>query len=68
MRYQGSTERTVDDAWRLSMLQPADKTEDVRYETQKPLTLARRVIAAATNEGDLAADFSTGSGTALVAA
>jgi len=50
------------------MLQPADKTEDVRYETQKPLTLARRVIAAATNEGDLAADFSTGSGTALVAA
>ncbi|MBS1890800.1 MAG: site-specific DNA-methyltransferase [Actinobacteria bacterium] len=66
--YQESTERTVDDVWRLSMLQPADKTENVRYETQKPLTLARRVIAAATNEGDLVADFFVGSGTALVAA
>lgn len=66
--YQESTERTVDDVWRISMLQPADRTENVRYETQKPLALARRVIAAATNEGDLIADFFCGSGTALVAA
>jgi DNA modification methylase len=66
--YQESTERTVDDVWRLSMLQPADKTENVRYETQKPLTVAERVIAAATDEDDLVADFFCGSGTALVAA
>ena len=66
--YQESTERTIDDVWRLSMLQPADKTENVRYETQKPLTIAERIIATASNEGDLVADFFCGSGTALVAA
>jgi adenine-specific DNA-methyltransferase len=66
--YQESTERSIDDVWRLSMLQPADKTENVRYETQKPLTVAERIIAAASNEGDLVADFFCGSGTALVAA
>ncbi len=66
--YQESTERTVDDVWRLSMLQPADQKENVRYETQKPLTLASRVIGALTDEGDLVADFFCGSGTALVAA
>jgi adenine-specific DNA-methyltransferase len=47
---------------------PADKTENVRYDTQKPLALAERVIAATTNTGDLIADFFCGSGTALVAA
>jgi DNA modification methylase len=66
--YQESTERTIDDVWRLSMLQPADKTENVRYETQKPLTIAERIIATASNEGDLIADLFCGSGTALVAA
>jgi DNA modification methylase len=66
--YQESTERSIDDVWRLSMLQPADKTENVRYETQKPLTVAERIIATASNEGDLVADFFCGSGTAVVAA
>jgi DNA modification methylase len=66
--YQESTERSVDDVWRLSMLQPADKTENVRYDTQKPLTVAERIISAASDEGDLVADFFCGSGTALVAA
>lgn len=66
--YQESTERTVDDVWRLSMLQPADKTENVRYETQKPRSLARRIIEASTNEGDLVADFFGGSGTVAVVA
>ena len=66
--YQESTERTVDDVWRLSMLQPADKTENVRYETQKPRTLARRIVETASNEGDLVADFFCGSGTAAVVA
>ena len=66
--YEESTERTIDDVWRLSMLQPADKIENVRYQTQKPLTIAERVIAASTDPGDLVADFFCGSGTALVAA
>jgi adenine-specific DNA-methyltransferase len=66
--YQDSTERTIDDVWRLSMLQPADQTENVRYETQKPLSIARRIVAAASDPGDLVADFFCGSGTALVAA
>lgn len=66
--YDESTERTIDDVWRLSMLQPADKVENVRYQTQKPLTVAQRVISASTDPGDLVADFFCGSGTALVAA
>jgi adenine-specific DNA-methyltransferase len=66
--YQESTERSIDDVWRLSMLQPADKTENVRYDTQKPLTVAERIIGAASNPGDLVADLFCGSGTALVAA
>lgn len=61
--YQESTERTVDDVWRLSMLQPADKTEYLGYVTQKPESLVRRVVQAASNEGDLVADLFCGSGT-----
>jgi adenine-specific DNA-methyltransferase len=61
--YQESTERTLDDVWRLSMLQPADKTEFLGYVTQKPESLVRRVIQAASNEGDLVADPFCGSGT-----
>ncbi|OFJ31778.1 site-specific DNA-methyltransferase [Vibrio cholerae] len=55
--------RVVDNVWRLSMLQPADKTEPTGYPTQKPETLLERVILAATNEGDLVLDFFMGSGT-----
>jgi len=66
--YQESTTRTVDDVWRLPMLQPADRTENVRYETQKPLSLAKRIIDALTDKGDVVADVFCGSGTALVAA
>jgi adenine specific DNA methylase Mod len=66
--YYTETERTIDDVWRLAYLMPADRTENVRYETQKPLSVAERVIGAASNPGDLVADFFCGSGTALVAA
>lgn len=66
--YQESTHRTVDDVWRLSMLQPADQTENLRFPTQKPERLIGRVIAAATNEGDLVADFFVGSGTTAAVA
>jgi len=66
--YVDSESRGVDSVWYLSMLQPADKTENLGYATQKPETLVGRIIAAATDEGDLVADFFCGSGTTLAVA
>lgn len=66
--YQDSTEKTVDDVWRLSMLQPADKEEPVGYATQKPEALLERIIKASSDENMIVADFFGGSGvTAAVA-
>lgn len=67
--YIDSTEKLVDDVWTLSMLQPADKTEPVDYDTQKPEALLERIVKASSNEGMVVADFFGGSGvTAAVAA
>lgn len=66
--YTNRTERVVDNVWRLSMLQPADKTENLFYPTQKPETLLQRIIQASSNEGDIVADFFCGSGTTLAVA
>lgn len=66
--YIEATERTIDDVWRISMLQPADKTQNLDYPTQKPETLLERIITAASSEGDLVADFFAGSGTTLAVA
>lgn len=66
--YTESEQRTIDDVWRLSMLQPADRSENLGYATQKPETLVERVIAAASNPGDLVADFFIGSGTTAAVA
>src|SRR5262249_7523732 len=66
--YQESVNRTVEDVWRLSMLQPADKKEFLGYATQKPEALVRRIIETVTEEGDLVADFFCGSGTTGAAA
>lgn len=67
--YQLSTSKTIDDVWRMSMLQPADKEEPVDYATQKPEALLERIIKASSDEGMLVADFFGGSGvTAAVAA
>lgn len=66
--YQESTHRTIDDVWRLSMLQPADKTQNLHFDTQKPESLIERIIASATNEGALVADFNCGSGTTAAVA
>lgn len=66
--YIESTEKSIDDVWRLSMLQPADKVEPVGYATQKPKALLERIIKASCNEGMIVADFFGGSGvTAAVA-
>ncbi|ASI76592.1 TPA: site-specific DNA-methyltransferase [Bacillus cereus] len=61
--YIESTHKTVDDVWRLSMLQPADKIEPTGYPTQKPEALIQRIIEAATNPGDIVFDCFMGSGT-----
>lgn len=66
--YIESDEITVDDVWRMPMLQPADKTEPLDYATQKPEALLERIIRASSNAGDVVADFFGGSGvTAAVA-
>ncbi|MFC5582088.1 DNA methyltransferase [Rhodanobacter terrae] len=66
--YQESTHRTIDDVWRLSMLQPADRTQNLRFDTQKPESILERVISAVSNEGGLVADFNGGSGTTAAVA
>ena len=66
--YQESTERIVDDVWRISMLQPADKTEPVGYATQKPEALLDRIVKTSSNEGMIVADFFGGSGVAAAVA
>jgi DNA modification methylase len=50
------------------MLQPADKTENLRFPTQKPAALVERIIRASSNEDDLVADFFVGSGTTAAVA
>jgi adenine-specific DNA-methyltransferase len=63
--YRETDERSVDDVWRISMLQPADRTENCGFPTQKPEALLQRIVQAASSEGDLVADFFCGSGTML---
>ena len=66
--YIETDEKSIDDVWRMSMLQPADKEEPLDYTTQKPEALLERIIKASSNEGMLVADFFGGSGvTAAVA-
>ncbi len=47
------------------MLQPADRTENCGFPTQKPEALLHRIVEAASSPGDLVADFFCGSGTML---
>ncbi len=68
VQYQLRDSRRVDDVWRIPCLQPADKTENTGFRTQKPLRLLRRVIRTSSNEDSIVADFFCGSGTSLFAA
>lgn len=61
--YKMSTEKRLDDMWKIAMLQPADKNEPVGYPTQKPEALVERIIKASSNPGDLVFDCFMGSGT-----
>jgi adenine-specific DNA-methyltransferase len=63
VQYQVKEDKRLDDVWRASMLQPADRTEYLAYGTQKPESILERIINASSNEGDLVADFFCGSGT-----
>ena len=62
--YQETDVKGVDDVWRLSMLQPADRTQNLKYPTQKPESVLHRIIAATTQPGDIVLDAFAGSGTA----
>ena len=66
--YQFREDRVVDNVWRISMLQPADKTENLFYPTQKPEKLLERIIKASSNEGGLVLDCFCGSGTTAAVA
>src|ERR1035437_344965 len=55
------------DVWDIPYLRQ-NAIERVGFDTQKPLSLLKRIILASSNEGDLVADFFCGSGTTLVAA
>lgn len=42
--YYEDTHRTIDDVWRLPYIMPADKTQKLDFDTQKPKTLLERII------------------------
>ncbi|HOE10892.1 MAG TPA: site-specific DNA-methyltransferase [bacterium] len=54
--------RALDDIWRISMLQPADKTYRIGYPTEKPPKLLEFAIQISSDEGDMIADFFCGGG------
>ncbi|MDR1849333.1 MAG: restriction endonuclease [Zoogloeaceae bacterium] len=65
--YQVKEDRTLDNVWRIPMLQPASP-ERLGYPTQKPLALLERIVNASSNEGDVVLDPFCGCGTAVHAA
>jgi DNA modification methylase len=68
VQYIETDEKTLDDVWRISMLQPADKKERIGYPTQKPEALLSRIIKMASNEGDVVLDPFVGGGTTIAVA
>lgn len=53
----------IDNIWNDISPINSQAIEDTLYPTQKPETLLERIIKASSNEGDLVADFFSGSGT-----
>lgn len=66
--YIERTEKTLDDVWRISMLQPADETENLRFPTQKPEEVLSIIIESSSEPGDLVLDCFIGSGTTAAVA
>ena len=65
--YRVRTHKTIDNVWRIPMLQPASR-ERLGFQTQKPEALLERIISASSNEGDVVLDPFCGCGTAIAAA
>ena len=57
-----------EDYFNIQPIMPSEKVERIGYPTQKPLELLQRLIEAATDPGDLVADFFMGGGSFLIAA
>jgi adenine specific DNA methylase Mod len=57
----------VDDVWSIPIIN-SQARERIGYPTQKPEALLERILLAASNPGDLVADFFCGSGTTLAVA
>ena len=66
-RYYLDEGKIPEDVWAIQPI-PPHGAERLGYPTQKPERLLERIIAVATNEGDLLADFFSGSGTTAVVA
>ena len=64
---QGASERPVGDVWNIPIINPV-ASERLDYKTQKPERLIERIIQASSNDGDLVADFFSGSGTTAAVA
>ena len=59
--------KAVDDVWEIRAL-TTSSNDRLGYDTQKPEELIYRFIEAASNDGDLVADFFVGSGTTAAVA
>ena len=57
-----------EDYFDIQPLMPSEKVERIGYPTQKPLELLQRLIEAASDPGDLVADFFVGGGSFVAAA
>ena len=60
-KYYHKDGKVIGDVWKMNILGQNDKKERVGYATQKPKALIERIIKASSNEGDLVADFYSGS-------
>lgn len=67
-KYYHQEGKVIGDVWKINILGQNDKTERVGYSTQKPCELLEKIIQSSSDEGDLVADFYSGSGTTLVTA
>lgn len=65
-KYYNPKGKIMGDVWKLNILGQNDKKERVGYDTQKPKSLAKRIIEVSSDEGDLVGDFFLGSGTTAV--
>ena len=65
---EGNKGRLLQSLWTDISPIAGQSAENTEYPTQKPELLLERIIKASSNEGDLVADFFTGSGTTLAVA